>query len=127
MLLINPSIFLSSPAVLKTVINHRQKTEGRGRAGRRKEQQNYKSDQVGWSRQNQEEYEMSAVKVEIEATGGAEKAAVGWRGFQQNIIFKTKTTNQCRALSWNSPWYRQQHNPPNMGGEQVFAQAVVTP
>lgn len=99
MLLINPSIFLSSPTVMETVINHRQKTEVRGRAGRGKEQQNYKRDQVGQSRQNQEEYEMSAVKAEIEATGGAEKAAVGWRGFLQDIIFKTKTTNQCRALS----------------------------
>lgn len=82
--------------MLETVIYHGQKTELRGRAGREKEQQIYKSDQVSQSRQ-QEEYKMSAVKVEAEGTGRAAKLAVGCRGFQQKIIFKT--TNQFRALS----------------------------
>lgn len=84
--------------MLETVIYHGQKTEVRGRAGRDKEQQNYKSDQVGQSRQQEEEeYKMSAAKVEAKGTGRAEKPAVGCRGFQQKIIFKT--TNQFKALS----------------------------
>lgn len=83
--------------MLESVIYHGQKTELRGRAGREKEQQIYKSDQVSQNRQQEEEYKMSAVKVEVEGTGRAAKLAVGCRGFQQKIIFKT--TNQFRALS----------------------------
>lgn len=77
-----------------------RKQNWRGRAGREKEQQNYKSDQVSQSRQ-QEEYKMSAVKAETEETGRAAKEAVEYRGFPQEIIFKT--TNQLRALSQNTP------------------------
>lgn len=83
--------------MLETVIYHGQKTEVRGRARREKEKQNYKSDQVGQSRQQEEEYKMSAAKGEAKGTGRAEKPAVGCRGFQQKIIFKT--TNQFKALS----------------------------
>jgi len=89
--LINPSIFLSSPAI----IHHGQNTEVRGRLGRGKEQRNYKSDQVGQSGQ-QGEYKMSAGKAEAEGTGRAEKPAARCRGFQQKKIIKT--TNQFKAL-----------------------------
>lgn len=68
----------------------------RGRAGREKEQQNYKSDLVSQSRQQGEEYKMSAVKAEAEGTGRAAKLEVGYRGFQQKII--SKTANRLGAL-----------------------------
>lgn len=46
----------------------------RGRAGRGKKQQNYRSDQVDQSRkQQQQEYKMLAVKVEAEGPDRAEK------------------------------------------------------
>lgn len=90
--------------MLETVIYHGQKTELRGRAGREKEQQIYKSDQVSQSRQQEEEYKMSAVKVEAEGTGRAAKLAVGCRGFQQKIIFKT--TNQFRHCHKTLPVQR---------------------
>lgn len=97
----------------------------RGRAERGKEEQNYRSSQVYQGRK-QQEYKIAAVKGETKGTDGAggknnNKNPVEWRGFQLKIIFKTKTTSQCKAPSKNTPWYTQQHRTSIWVKNNIFA------